>query len=198
MDNYYITIGRQHGCGGRIVGKKLADRLGIGYYDRDSIVELISAETGLAKDTVSGLMEHRTSSLLYEMATLANTNPLEEQVFIAKTKIINELADKESFVIVGSCADYILRDRENILKVFLYGTPEERLNRIINEYGEVPYMSEQQLKSLDRNRADYYRFFTSYKWGTRNHYDLLLNTDLGLENIEDMLTLIAKQRFKGE
>ena len=197
MKKFYITIGRQHGCGGRIIGKELAKRLNINYYDKEIIIDMIAKETGFARETVSGLMEHRTSSLLYEMATLAHTNPLEEQVFIAKTTIVNRLADQGPFVIVGSCADYILRDRENLLRIFLYGDPEKRIERIVNVYKDCSYMNEQQLKAFDRNRADYYRFFTSYKWGVRSNYDMLLNTDLGLESITDMLELIARKSFLG-
>lgn len=196
-ENYFITIGRQHGCGGRIVGRNLADRLGIQYYDRDSVIDMISEDCGLTPDTVSGLMERRTSSLLYEMATYAQTNPLEEQVFISKTRIVNRLADQSSMVIVGICADYILRDRDRLLKVFLYGSPKSRIDRIVNVYKDTDYMTEQQLKSMDRKRADYYRFFTSFKWGDHANYDLLVNTDIGLNTVTDMLDIIAKQRFGG-
>ncbi len=196
-ENFYITIGRQHGCGGRIVGEDLAKRLGVAYYDRDSVTDMIADDCGLTPEAVSGLMERRTSSLLYEMATLGQTNPLEEQVFISKTRIVNKLADEGSFVIVGICADYILRDRENLLKVFLYGDPKQRIDRIVNVYHDTDYLSEQKLKNLDRNRADYYRFFTSYKWGNRVNYDILLNTDLGLDNVAEMLELISRKQFGG-
>lgn len=196
-NKYYITIGRQHGCGGRLVGADLAKRLGIKYYDRDSVTNMISEDCGLTPDAVAGLMERRTSSLLYEMATLGQTNPLEEQVFISKTRIVNKLADESSFVIVGVCGDYILREREHLLRVFLYDDPKNRIDRIINVYHDADYLTEQQLKSMDRNRADYYRFFTSYKWGNRNNYDLLMNTNVGLDTVTDMLELIAKKRFGG-
>ena len=194
---FYITIGRQHGCGGRIVGADLAERIGVNYYDRDTVTDLIAEDCGLTPEAVAGLMERRTSSLLYEMATLGQTNPLEEQVFISKTRIVNRLADEGSFVIVGVCGYYILRERENLLKVFLYGDPKNRIDRIVNVYHDTDYMSEQQLKGMDRSRADYYRFFTSYKWGNRNNYDILLNTDVGLKEVTDMLELISRERFGG-
>ena len=155
---FYITIGRQHGCGGRIVGADLAERIGVNYYDRDTVTDLIAEDCGLTPEAVAGLMERRTSSLLYEMATLGQTNPL---------------------------------------KVFLYGDPKNRIDRIVNVYHDTDYMSEQQLKGMDRSRADYYRFFTSYKWGNRNNYDILLNTDVGLKEVTDMLELISRERFGG-
>ena len=114
---YYITISREAGCGGRVVGKALAERLGIAYYDKDNIIDLVAEDCGLDTSFVSRIMERKTSSLLYEMATMTHTNPLEEQVFLSKNKIVNELADKGSMVIVGSCGDYILRERENLLRV---------------------------------------------------------------------------------
>ena len=196
-ENYYITISRQHGCGGRLVGKDLADRLGIAYYDKDNIIALVAEDCGLAPQTVAGLMDRRTSSLLYEMATFAHSNPLEEQVFISKTRVVNKLADQGSMVLVGSCGDYILRDRENLLRAFLYGSPESRINRIVNDYQDVLSMTPQKLKNIDRSRADYYRFFTSYRWGDWSNYDILVNTDLGLEPVTDMLEHIAKVRLGG-
>lgn len=197
MSNYYITIGRQRGCGGRLVGKELAERLGIAYYDKENIIALVAEDSGLDPDTVSGLMERRTSSLLYEMATFAQTNPLEEQVFLSVTRVVNRLADESSLVLVGSCGDYILRDREHLLKVFLYGSPEKRIDRIVNVYEDTQGLTPQKLRNLDKSRADYYRFFTSYKWGDWANYDLLMNTDLGLEPVTDMLEHVAKVRFGG-
>ena len=195
---YYITIGRQPGCGGRLVGRELADRLGIAYYDRDNIIDLIAEDTGLAPETVAGLMERKTSSFLYDMATAAQMNPLEEQVFLSKNRVINELADKGSLVLVGSCGDYLLRERENLLKVFLYGSPTQRIDRIVNLYHDYDSLTPQKLTSIDKKRADYYRFFTSGKWGEWSNYDLLMNTDLGLDPVTDMLEHIARVRFGGE
>lgn len=196
-ENFYVTIGRQHGCGGRIVGKELAERLGVNYYDSDTVTKMIAEDCGMTPETVASLMERRTSSLLYEMATFAQTNPLEEQVFISKTRIVNQLADQSSLVLVGFCADYILRERENLLKVFLYGSPDNRIDRIVNVYKDVDYVSMNQLKVMDRKRAEYYRFFTSCKWGERSTYDVLLNTDIGIDNVTDILELITKREFGG-
>lgn len=198
---FYLTISRQPGCGGRLIGKDLADRLGVAYYDKDNIIDLVAKDTGLDPQTVTGLMDRKTSSFLYEMATMAQTaqmNPLEEQVFLSKTRVINELADRGSMVLVGSCGDYILRDRENLLRVFLYGSAENRIDRIVNVYKDFEKLSAQKLKSLDRSRAEYYRFFTARKWGDWSGYDLLMNTDLGLDPVTDMLEHIARVRLGGE
>lgn len=195
--SYYIAISRQNGCGGRLVGKELAKRLDIAYYDKDNIIDLVAADCGLAREVVVELMDRKTSSLLYEMATFSNTNPLEDQVFLSKNRVVNELADKGSLVMVGSCGDYILRERENLLKVFLYGSTESRIDRILNVYHDHPDINPQRLKNLDKKRADYYRFFTSRKWGDWANSDVLFNTDLGLDTVTDMLEHIAKVEFGG-
>lgn len=195
--SYVITIGRQTGCGGRIIGKDLADRLGIEYYDKNIIHQLIADDCGIDEGVVSELMEKRGSSLLYEMANFGKSTPLEEQIYISKTKIIKELADNHTCVIVGKCADYILRDYDNVLKVFLYGSPEDRINRLVNEYHEYESLTEHDLRTLDRKRANYYHFFTTLKWGERRNYDLLVNTHLGLDSVTAMLETIVRGRFGG-
>lgn len=198
MQNYVITIGRQHGCGGRIIGKKLAEKLGINYYDKNILSGLIAEDCGIAKETVDEMMEKHTSSFLYEIASFGKEGPLEEQIYLSKNKIMNKLADEGSCVIVGACADYILRDRKNLLTVFLYGEPESRIKRIVEVYKDASSMTEHQLKLVDRKRANYYHFFTTKKWGDRKNYDLLINTELGIDNVTDMLAKMAIERFGGE
>lgn len=199
MQNYVITIGRQHGCGGRLIGKELAKRLGIAYYDKNIVISLIAEDCGISEDCVRELMDKRTSSLLYEMASFGReSSPLEEQIFISKVRIVKELAEKSSCVIVGICADYILRDFENKLTVFLYGDIKSRIDRIVNTYKDDDSISEQKLKTIDRKRANYYHFFTTLKWGERKNYDVLVNTDIGIENVTDMLEKFANNRFGGE
>lgn len=198
MTDFYITISREYGSGGRLVGKALAERLGIAYFDRDNIIDLVAEDCGLDKAFVEKIMERKTSSLLYEMATLTHTNPLEEQVFLSKNNVVNRLADEGSLVLVGSCGDYILRERSNLLRVFLYGSTEQRIDRILHVYGTETSMTSQKLKSIDKSRADYYRFFTSNKWADWSQFDLLMNTDLGLDTVTDMLEQAARARFEKE
>lgn len=195
--SYVITIGRQHGCGGRLVGRELAARLGIKYYDKEIIKGLIAEKCGITVETVTELMEKRTSSLLYEMAVFADKGPLEEQVFIAQSEIVRELASEESCIFVGCCADYILRDFNDRITVFLYGDIESRIERLVNQYKDSGKINERMLKSTDRKRANYYNFFTTQKWGERSNYDILVNTDIGVDNVTDMLEIIAKNRFGG-
>ena len=111
---------------------------------------------------------------------------------------MKEIAGKSSCVIVGICADYILRDRKNILKVFLYGDIPDRIDRIVNYYNDAQSMTEQELKTIDRKRANYYHFFTTLKWGERKNYDMLINTGIGVENVTDMLETIARSGIGGK
>lgn len=195
--SYVITIGRQHGCGGRLVGRELATRLGIKYYDKEIIKGLIAEKCGITVETVNDLMEKRTSSLLYEMAVFADKGPLEEQIFIAQSEIVKELAEKESCVFVGCCADYILRDHTDKITVFLHGTIESRIERLVNQYKDATDINERMLKNIDKKRANYYHFFTTQKWGEKNNYDILVNTCVGIGNVTDMLEIIARNRFGG-
>ena len=196
--SYLITIGRQHGCGGRVIGKDLADRLGIEYYDKNIIHQLIADDCGIDEEMVSELMEKKGSSLLYEMASFGKTNPLEEQVFISKSKVIKELADHHSCVIVGKCADYILRDYDNVLNVFLYADIGDRIDRIVSVYKDFPAITEKELNKMDRQRSNYYHFYTTRKWGERKNYDIMINTSVGLDNVTSMLETIARGRFGGQ
>lgn len=195
--NYVITIGRQHGCGGRIVGKELAKKLGVAYYDKEIIRGIIAEDCGISPEAVADLMDKRTSSLLYEMASFGKGSPLEEQVFLSKSRIVKELAEKSSCVIVGVCADYILREHKNKLTVFLYGDMQDRIDRIVNYYKDADVITESQLKTIDRKRANYYHFFTTLKWGERKNYDMLINTGIGVENVTSVLETVARSRFGG-
>ena len=197
--SYVITIGRQHGCGGRVIGKDLADRLGIEYYDKNIIHQLIADDCGMDEEMVSEFMEKKGSSLLYEMASgFGKSNPLDEQVYISKTRIIKELADNHTCVIVGKCADYILRDYDNVLNVFLYADIQDRIDRIVSVYKDFPAITEKQLHKMDKQRANYYKFYTSRKWGDSSNYDIMINTSVGLDNVTSMLETIALGRFGGQ
>ena len=191
-DNYVITISRQSGCGGGIIGKQLADSLGIEYYDKKIIHQLIADDCGIDEELVAELMEKKSSNIFG-----VTSNSLEEQVFASKVKIIRELAENHSCVIVGKCADYILRDYDNVLNIFLYGEMQDRINRLINEYHEYESITEKELRNQDKKRANYYEFFTSRKWGDRDNYDAMINTRIGLGATAKMLETFARERFGG-
>lgn len=181
-----ITIGRELGSGGRTVGKIVAESLGIAYYDRELIDE-VAKQNGFSADFVEKTEENLNSSFLYNLAmsssyfydmlSLSATDaaPLTTQVFLAQQKAILQYAEKPC-VIVGRCADYVLRERDDILSVFLYADPEKRLERAIERYNCDKKKASELIAKSDRARSRHYSAFTDWEWGSREHYDLMLNT----------------------
>ena len=130
-----ITIGREHGSGGRTIAQMVADKLQIPLYDR-KLIQMIAEDSGFAASYVETSEMRRTSSFLYNLYFDSRNLPLDDQVFLAQANVITKLAEKGPCVIVGRCADYILRDKPSVLKVFVYAPMEERVRRVEEDYGE--------------------------------------------------------------
>lgn len=179
-----ITIGRQFGSGGRELGRRLAEQLGIQYYDREVIAE-IAKHTSLSEDFVSNVIERRPTGLYpitigKSFAYMGEYSLIQQQsVYRAQDEIIKELADKSDCVIVGRCADYILREKKPF-RVFVYADMESRIQRCISRAGSEEKLSEKEIKKhikeIDKNRAKYYEYYTGNKWGDKENYDLCINT----------------------
>ncbi len=185
--NRIITIGREFGSGGRELGRRLSERLGLAYYDQE-IIEEIAEQTSLSKEYVKTIVEKRPvfSYPIHTARTLyPQTNPVMEQnleIYSKQHQIIKDLAEESECVIVGRCADYILRDMEPF-RIFVFADIESRMQRTREKsYGddEVKGLSDKDLKRsierIDRGRAKYYEFYTGQKWGARLNYDILVNT----------------------
>ena len=189
MSNRIITISREFGSGGHTVGKKVAERLGIPCYDNE-LIQKIAEQSGFVEEYIKEEGEHvPQSSWLASAFTGWNWNGPSNQdlLWTIQRNIILELAEKESCVIVGRCADFILRDK-NCLRVFLHARLEKRAVRIVNEYGERREAPEQRLKSKDKRRASYYRFYTDMKWGQSQNYHIALDSgELGLDKCADII-----------
>ncbi len=199
-----ITIGREYGSGGRTIGKKVAEMLGYDYYDRELIDEA-AKESGLSAEFIEKTEQSLSGSFLYNLAmgnsysygmlSPAGTNvlPLTMQVFLAQQQAILKFAEKPC-VIVGRCADYILRDREDVLKVFVYSTDEKRIERAVQEYGLDTKKAREQLIRSDKSRARHYSTFTDWDWADRSHYDLMINSGVvGIDAAADFIATIAKK-----
>lgn len=182
MKNRIITISREFGSGGRTIGKLVADRLGIPCYDAE-LIEKIAEKSGFAEEYVKEESEYASSSWLsaaFLNYSMGQTN--QDRLWIIQQKIITKLAQEGPCVIVGRCADYILRDKADCLRVFIHSSMKHRAQRIVKEYGEREESPEQRLKSKDKRRAAYYRFYTDMKWGRTQNYHLTLDSgELGLE-----------------
>lgn len=163
-----VTIGREYGSGGHYVGELLAKKLGVNFYDKN-IISLVSKESGLSKEYIKN-NEESLKNAKYE-----NNN--DNLIFIAEAKVIKDIAKKESCVIVGRCADYILDGNKDVLRVFLYSDMDSKINRCIKYYGLNKKNSLNKIKSIDKERSKHYNFYTNREWGNPSNYDLLINVD---------------------
>ena len=196
--NRIITIGREFGSGGREFGRRLAEELGIEYYDKEIITE-ISKHTKLSEEYVQQIVE-RTPHRLYPITIGHSMNFADysfsqaQAVFQAQATILKELADKSDCVIVGRCADYILEDYKPY-DIFVYADLDSRVKRCMERKNEgETKLTEKQLrrkiKKIDRHRAKYYSFYAGREWGDKSNYDLGVNTTDTV--IKDIVPVIAK------
>lgn len=199
-----ITIDRQYGSGGRNIGKQLAKDLGIPFYDKE-ITQMAAAQSGMSKEIIEKTDETAASSLLYSVVTgaymfgnhVAPTLdlPINDKVFIAQTEVIKTIASKGSCVIMGRCADYILRNHPEVVNVFIHADLSSRLNRAIHEYGLPSEKAEMQLSKIDKTRANYYHYYSGEKWGNSINYKLCIDSSvLGIEGSAQVIKAFIENR----
>ncbi|HHU05842.1 MAG TPA: cytidylate kinase-like family protein [Clostridiales bacterium] len=184
MKKTVITISREYGSGGRTVGILLAEELGINCYDR-AVIEKAAEKSGMSPEFIENVEEKAASSFFFNLsqATYSSFTPVltydvhpTDKAFFAQAEVIREIASHGSAVIVGRCADYILRDEPDAIHVFLHGDREDRLRRIISEYGIPEQEAREQIKQIDKGRANYYKSYTGGTWGDSRRYDMCINT----------------------
>lgn len=186
-----ITIGRQHGSGGRTVAEQVAKALDIPLYDK-LLIQLIAKESGFAEEYVKDTDMRKIQSFFYGMYIDSRNLPLEDQLYIAQSKVIKEVSEKGPCVIVGRCADYVLRERNDVLNVFIHAPLDQRIERVRDTYHEIEKDYTKYLKKLDKQRSNYYNHYTGRKWGTSDNYDLVYSTDLGIESVVKSIVYFAK------
>lgn len=168
--NHIITISREFGSGGRTVGKKVAEKLGIPCYDSE-LIQKIAEESGFAENYVKEAGEYTPGGFLSSALSNRAFGPTNEDIlWEIQCRVISELAEKGPCVIVGRCADYILQDKAKCLKVFIHADMAFRAKRIVEVYGEREQSPEQRLRDKDKRRAAYHRFYTNMKWGYAQNY----------------------------
>ena len=189
--NRVITISREFGSGGRTIGKLSAERLGIPCYDQE-LIEKIEEKSGLAKEYIAERGEYtlRGGWLANAFADRSlNGLSVQDYLWTVQRKTILELAEQGPCVIVGRCADYILQDRADLLKVFIHASIETRAKRIVEKYGESAEAPEKRLRDKDIRRSAYYHFYTDVEWGIAKNYDIALDSGtLGIERCVDIIT----------
>lgn len=190
MKNYVIAIGREYASGGGEIAEKLSRELDIKVYDKE-MISLAAKKSGLAESVVAEVEQKRTSSFIYNFYMTSITLPLSDQVFMTQAHIIKELANKESCIIMGRCADYVLRDNPNCLSVFIHASLKDRIERAKNEYGITIDKPAEYIKKIDKQRAAYYRYFTDNTWGMASNYDLSINSRLGTDSAAEIIKSVA-------
>ena len=189
MKNRVITISREFGSGGRTIGKKVAEKLGIPCYDAEIIQEM-AKQIGFAQDYVQEAGEYAPGGFLSAAFSNRMFGPTNEDILWQhQYKVITALAEKGPCVIVGRCADYILQDKADCLKVFVHAGMEFRAKRMVEVYGEREQSPEERLRDKDKRRAAYHRFYTDMKWGHAQNYHLTL--DSGVLGFDNCVKIIA-------
>lgn len=212
--NKIITISREYGSGGHTIGQLVAKELNIPFYDKE-LIDMSAKDSGLSPEFIQKTEQNISSGWLYTLLlgasyaspgtsaiptnTQAPNVPLADQVFNAQRKVILELAQKGPCVIVGRCADYILKhsdliNQDDVLNVFIYAPIQDKVKRAIEQKGLNPSTAEKEVKMIDKRRANHYNTFTERTWGNRSHYDLLLNSSLlGLEESAKLIVQLANK-----
>lgn len=191
-----ITISREFGSGGRSIGKAVAKKLGYDYFDKE-IIERISEESGLSIDYIEKNGEHSPGTNIFSYAFVGrnrNGASVEDYLWNKQMEVILSMADKGKCVIVGRCADYILREREDCLHVFIHSDMKKRAKRIVDLYGETEQKPEKRLMDKDKTRKLNYKYYTDRDWGMSQNYHISLDSGvIGLERCEDIISALVKE-----
>ena len=195
-----ITIGREYGSGGREIGKALAEKLGISFYDKQ-IISLAAEKSGLSPEFItnneqrvrSGFMQNLAASAAYQSGFFSSQYlPLSETIFISQAQVVRDIAARERAVIVGRCADYILSGRKNTVNIFIHAPIEDRVRRIVALYQLSEAEAMKAIATSDKERGNHYFRYTDRKWGKAQNYDLSVNSSLlGIEGTVEMLADVA-------
>ena len=195
MAKRIITISREFGSGGRFIGEEVAKKLGIAYYDKD-IINQIAEESGLSPDYIqeSAELSPKKGILAYALAGRDITGKsVENMVYEVQRKVILELAEKEPCVIIGRNADFILKDRDDVLNVFIHGNMPEKMKRICQLYNVSEQDAVKMMTDTDKRRMTNYNFYTDQRWGKASNYTLCLNSSqLGYDKCEEIIMECVK------
>ena len=205
MQKKIVTISRQYGSGGRYIGKKLSEKLGIPCYD-EKLIDMVAKESGFAQDFVAEKGERMTGSLLFNIASslsfannVFSTNngvTLQDEIYFTQNRIIKELADKGPCVIVGRCADYVLKDNPNVVSVFVHADEKFCLDRAMERNSMTEKEMKKYIEKTDKFRGDFYRYHTGHEWADARNYDLCLNSGkLGFQKCVEEIKAYIKIRF---
>lgn len=204
--NLIITIGRQSGSGGKEIGQKVAEKLGVKCYDKE-LLALAAKESGLCEELFQSHDERPTKSFLYSLVmdsySFGYTSsgymdmPINHKIFLAQFEAIKALADREPCVIVGRCADYALEDYPNRVSIFVTGDDKAKIKRLAERNNVTEAKAKEIMMKTDKERSSYYNYYSSKKWGDVRSYDLCVNSSvLGIEGTVDLIIYFANAKLK--
>lgn len=194
-EHLVVTIAREYGSGGRYIGKLLAEKLGIKLYDKD-LIEIVSNNSGLSATYIEDNEQSIHKNLLSSFNTQYYNNlSNDDNLFIAETKAIKEIAEKGSCIIIGRCSNYILRDNKNVINIFLYSDDTNKVKRSVKYYGLNEKNALSEINKINKSREKHYNYYTQEEWKNLKNYDVAINVDAyGLENTVDILINLIKKR----
>lgn len=205
MNKLIITIGRQYGSGGRLIGEAVANQLGFTFYNRN-MIDLVAEKSGLAREYITKREGKISSRFIW--APMAGDTGMgmmftpgyytnSDKMFFAQSEIIKEIAEKGNCVIVGRCADYILREHKNCMKVFVYANKQDRIERVVNQYGVEAAKAAKTIDNTDNGRAKYYSHYTEMNWGDCRHYNLCVDSSrFGVDGAAHVIVGAAKELLR--
>lgn len=199
MKKTIITISREFGSGGRTIGRETARELGFAFYDKE-LIQKVAQEIGFDKEHIEEQGEYAPGKNFLAYAFIGRDQSgmsVSDYIWQTQRKIILQLAEKGNCVIVGRCADYILKDRENCLNVFIHANMKKRAERIVKLYGETDKTPEKRLKEKDKKRKLNYRYYTDREWGVPQNYHICLDSGaFGIQRCVEILVDLVKESGK--
>ena len=189
--NIVITLTREYGSGGRYIGKLVAQKLGIKLYDKEFIIE-VAEKTGLSEQYIKENEQKRNALDILNNGYYSDLSNSDE-LFVKESQLIKEVSDRETCIIVGRCADQILKDNKNVLKVFIYSDMKNKIDRAVKYYGMDKKKAEKEIIRIDKLRENHYKYYTDKKWKDFSNYDICINSDkVGVEKAADLIVEMAK------
>lgn len=203
MGKVIISIGRQYGSGGRFIGRLVAEKLGIPFYDKE-LIAIAAKEGNLNEDMIENLDETSSNRFFYALptsgfmpSTISTSFDLtmNDRLFLIQSKVIKEIAGKGSAVIVGRCADYVLRGNPDVVNVFIHAPLDKRVENAIKNYNLNPVTARKTVEKTDETRMKYYNYYSGRKWGIADNYTLCVDSSLGLDTTVDIIVTAAKSKL---
>ncbi len=188
---HIITISREYGSGGMMIGKAVAERFGIPFYDKN-VAELSAEESEFSSAFVESSEDKVPGVLSYSPFMYSNSVPVYDKVFLVQSDTIRKIAEKGPCVIVGRCSDYVLRERPDVVNIFIHAPMEDRIRRVMDREGCTKSQAEDRIRLTDRRRASYHNHYAQGKWGVASNYHLTVDSSVGIEKAAEIICAFVR------